>query len=322
MEIEYNSTKWFIAGIAGLLIWIYYFFPLLKNKELFLPSNAKKGFRLFFRILACAVGVVGWVYVTYSLTLPRIPMGKAESKIEVNDIFMVMDCSRSMLADDFEPNRFEVAKQKIIEFAELRPKDRIGIITFAEKIFTLLPLSTDIELVKRVVPEINMGILGNGTNIGDALGVAVARLTSSPTKNKVVILLTDGVSNVGNLTPLQAAEEARAQGIKVYTIGIGTDGNARIPSFRPGQFQNIPGGSIDVPTLTEIAKMTNGKFYYAKDDTSLEQVLSDINNLERTEIKKSGVVLYKELYYKYLLIGFILLLTSEMFRRVFIRDAV
>jgi len=303
-------------------MWTYYFFPVLKKKELFLPSNARKGFRNFLRLIACLIGIIGWGYISYSLTLPRIPMGKSESKIEVNDIFMVVDCSRSMLADDFQPNRFEVAKSKIIEFVEMRPKDRVGIITFAERIFTVLPLTIDIELVKRVVPDINMGILGNGTNIGDALGLAVARLTISPTKNKIVILLTDGVSNVGNLTPIQAAEEAKSQGIKVYTIGIGTDQHARIPSFRPGQFQNIPGGSIDIETLTEISKMTGGKFYYAKDNSSLAEVLSDINNLERTEIKKAGIVLYKELYYKYLVIGFIFLLFSEISRRFVIRDPV
>ncbi|MBI2521570.1 MAG: VWA domain-containing protein [Bdellovibrio sp.] len=322
MEIEYNGASWFIVGLIGLLIWVYYFFPILKIKELFLPSTARKGFRVYLRSIACLIGIVGWSYVSYSLTLPRIPLGKSESRIEVNDIFMVMDCSRSMLADDFRPNRFEVAKKKIIEFVEMRPKDRIGIITFAEKIFTVLPLTTDIELVKRVVPDINMGILGNGTNIGDALGLAVARLTLSPTKNKIVILLTDGVSNVGNLTPLQAAEEAKAQNIRIYTIGIGTDQNARIPSYRPGQFQNIPGGSIDIETLTEISNMTGAKFYYAKDDSSLAEVLADINNLERTEIRKSGIVLYKELYYKYLMIGFILLLISEISRRALIRDPV
>ncbi|MEK6625102.1 MAG: VWA domain-containing protein [Bdellovibrionota bacterium] len=322
MEIEYNGASWLIFGIIGLLIWVYYFYPMLKRKELFLPSNSRKGLRIFFRPIVCLIGIIGWGYVSYSLTLPRIPMGKSESKIEVNDIFMVMDCSRSMLADDFRPNRFEVAKKKIIEFVEMRPKDRVGIITFAERIFTLLPLTTDIELVKRVVPDINMGILGNGTNIGDALGLAVARLTLSPTKNKIIILLTDGVSNVGNLTPMQAAEEAKSQNIKVYTIGIGTDQNARIPSFRPGQFQNIPGGSIDIETLTEISKMTGAKFYYAKDDSSLADVLADINNLERTEIKMAGVILYKELYYQYLIIGFILLLISEIARRIVIRDPV
>lgn len=319
-NLEYNQPYLYLFGILAAFAWILYFFPFFKKSEIYLPNTSNRGVLGALKMIACVVGLIGWGYISYSLTQPRVPMGRSDSKIEVNDIYMVMDCSRSMLADDFYPNRFEVAKAKIIEFAELRSKDRIGIITFAEKIFTVLPLSTDFELVKKIVPEINMGILGNGTNIGDALGLAVARLSGSPTKHKIIILLTDGVSNVGNLTPLQAAEEAQSKKIKIYSIGIGTNGNPRIPSGRPGSYQNIPGGSIDSETLAEISKMTNGKFYYAEDDKTLSKIWEDINNLERTEIKKSGVVLYKELYFQYLVTGFILLVLSEISRRVIARD--
>jgi len=319
MEIEYAGKGIAFIGILGFLGWLLFFFPIFKKPNLIVPNLSKNKFALLIRIAFLFLGIFAWANIIYSMMLPRLPMGRTNSKIEINDIYLVVDCSRSMLADDFHPNRFEVAKKKIIEFVELRPTDRVGIITFAEKVFTLLPLSTDIELVRRVVPEINMGLLGNGTNIGDALGLAVARLVSSPAKTKIIVLLTDGVSNVGNLTPLQSAEEAKKNNIKVYTIGIGTDERARIPSFRPGQMQNIPGGSIDVETLNQISVMTNAKFYYAKDDSSLGQILKDINELEKTEIEKSGTVIYKDLYYKYLKIGFVLLLLIELFKSLIFR---
>ena len=122
-----------------------------------------------------------------------------------------------MLATDFKPNRLEVAKQKISDFVALRPKDRIGIVMFSEKAFTLLPLSTDLELIQEIISEIKVGFLGSGTNIGDALALGVARAAQSLTKNKVIVLLTDGVSNVGVMTPEQATREAAEKNIKTYT---------------------------------------------------------------------------------------------------------
>lgn len=324
MNYEFQHIHYAAFGLIGLLFWIISFFYVLKKPQLFIPAKYKKKGIPILRTLVFILGLTGWLYISYALAGPRKPMGMDKNTIEVNDIFIVLDLSRSMLAEDLKPNRFEAAKQKIQEFVALFPRDRIGIIIFAEKVFTLLPLSTDLNLINKMVAQIKIGPLGDGTNIGDALALGVGRLIQSLAKNKVMILLTDGVSNVGTLTPLQAAEMAAAQKIKVYTIGIGGAKDARIPvgpnMFGVQRYQMIPGGSVDEKGLKEIATMTGGKFYMARDNKALENVLSDINKLERTEIEQSGKIIYEELYFKYLLIGVLFLIGAELSRRLLLRE--
>jgi Ca-activated chloride channel homolog len=316
--MEYSTYYFLFIGLGVALFWSLDFFGFLKKSPLYIAGVKQKKSMKFFKMLVYLIGIYGWAHLAYSLTQPRKPLGYSQDKIEVIDIIFVADISRSMIADDFKPNRLEAAKTKIIEFVDLRPKDRIGIVIFADKAFTLLPLSTDLNLVKEMVSEINFGMVGNGTNIGDALGLGVARGLQSLAKNKVMILLTDGVSNVGSITPLQAAEQAKAAGIKVYTIGIGGDQNAKINLG--GRIQLIPGGSIDFENLQEIAKITGGKAYLAQNDKALDDVLQDINRLERTEVEKSGKILYEELYFKYLVIGVCFLLLAEILRLVFLKE--
>lgn len=324
MNFEFQHVHYAIWGLVGLVFGIISFFYLFKKPQLFIPKKYKKNGFPFLRILVFCVGFVGWLYISFALAGPRKPMGMDKNTIEVNDIFIVLDLSRSMLAEDLKPNRFEAAKQKIQDFVALFPKDRIGIVIFAEKVFTLLPLSTDLNLINKMVGQIRLGALGDGTNIGDALALGVGRLLQSLAKNKILILLTDGVSNVGTLTPLQAAEMAQEQKIKIYTIGIGGAKDARIPvgpnMFGVQRYQMIPGGSVDEKSLKEIATLTGGKFYMARDNKALENVLSDINKLERTEIEQSGKIIYEELYFKYLLIGVLLLIAAESSRRVLLRE--
>ena len=256
---------------------------------------------------------------------PRKAQKFTPSSIEVYGIILCIDVSRSMLAEDIKPNRLEVAKDRIREFARMRPTDRISVVIFSEKVFTLLPLTTDPSLVDQVLSEISIGYLGSGTNIGDGLALSVARAVNSDTKNKVVVLLTDGVANVGTLTPIQAAEEAKKFGIKVYTIGLGTDEDAKIPvgnGIFGTQYQLIPGGSIDYKTLKEISDMTGGKFYPAKSNGALKSILDDIQKLEKTEIKVNHKIVYDEQYYQYLLMGVCLIFMVEILRRWLLRDVV
>ncbi|MBC7429008.1 MAG: VWA domain-containing protein [Bacteriovorax sp.] len=324
MNVEFQHIQYTILGFVGLIFWIISFFYIFKKPQLFIPSKYKKKGIPVLRSLVFIAGATAWLYISFALAGPRRPLGMDKNTIEVNDIFIVLDLSRSMLAEDLKPNRFEAAKQKIQEFVGLFPKDRIGIVIFAEKVFTLLPLSTDLNLINKMVAQIKIGPLGDGTNIGDALALGVGRLLQSLAKNKVMILLTDGVSNVGTLTPLQAAEMAAAQKIKVYSIGIGGAKDARIPMgpnmFGVQRYQIIPGGSVDEKALKEIAAMTGGKFYMARDNKALENVLGDINKLERTEIEQSGKIIYEELYFKYLLIGVLLLIGTELSRRLLLRE--
>jgi Ca-activated chloride channel family protein len=324
MNFEFQHILYAGFGILGLIFWIIGFFYWFKKPQLFIPSKYKKKGIPVLRSLLFIIGVISWLYISFALAGPRRPMGLDKNTIEVNDIFIVLDLSRSMLAEDLKPNRFEAAKQKIQDFVSLFPKDRIGIVIFAEKVFTLLPLSTDLNLINKMVAQIKLGALGDGTNIGDALALGIGRLLQSLAKNKVIILLTDGVSNVGTLTPLQAAEMAAEQKIKIYTIGIGGAKDARIPVgpnvFGVQRYQVIPGGSVDEKGLQEIARLTGGKFYMARDNKALQNVLGDINKLERTEIEQSGKIIYEELYFKYLLIGILLLIGTELSRRLLLRE--
>ena len=323
MEFKYPHLLW--LGVVAGIMWALDYWKVFQRAQLYFPQGQSPfaWWKKTLRIVLFTAGAVGWAYLSYSLMQPRKPQKYSPSNIEINDIVITIDVSRSMLAEDLKPNRLEVAKEKIREFTRLRPTDRISVIIFSEKVFTLLPLTTDPTLVDKVLSEISIGYLGSGTNIGDGLALSVARAVNSDTKNKVIILLTDGVANVGTLTPIQAAEEAKKYGIKVYTIGLGTDGDAKIP-VGPGvfgtQYQLIPGGSIDYKTLKEISDLTGGKFDPAKSEEALKEILTDIQKLEKTEIKVNHQIVYDEQFYYYLLLGVAILFGVEVLRRLLLKD--
>ncbi|HLW57304.1 MAG TPA: VWA domain-containing protein [Bacteriovoracaceae bacterium] len=324
MEFKYPLLA--MLGIIAALIWSLDYWKAFAKVRLALPPQKNNSqIKQILRFIFFLVGLSAWGFISFSLTQPRLPQKYNPSNIQVNDVIFSIDVSRSMLAEDLTPNRLEVAKEKIREFVRLRPTDRIAVITFAEKVLTLLPLTTDPTLADKVLSDISIGYLGSGTNIGDGLGLAVARAVDSETKNKVVILLTDGVANVGTMTPLEAAEEARKNGIKVYTIGLGGDGDAKIPignGFFGTQYALIPGGSIDYKVLQEISNLTGGKFYPAKSEKALQEIFDDIQNLEKTHIEVNHQVVYDEKYYPYLAIGLGLLCLSGLARRFVLKDLV
>ncbi|MFZ4713022.1 MAG: VWA domain-containing protein [Bacteriovoracaceae bacterium] len=325
MEFRTQGLVW--LGVIAFVFWTTEFWKWFKPHQLHLPKSNFHSYKktITFRLFLFCMGLIAWGFISFALMGPRMPLKYSPSSVEVNDIFIVLDVSRSMLADDFEPNRLEVAKKRMREFVSLKPTDRLGLIIFSEKAFTLLPLTTDLKLMDQMLASIEIGGLGSGTNIGDGLALAVARLVNSEAKNKVVILLTDGVNNVGNVTPIQAAEMAKSYGIKVYTIAMGTDKNAKIPvngGFFGTQYQLIPGGSIDTKTLDQMSKLTNAKMYMAQTSKALESVLSAIEKLEKTKINVSNQVVYDELYLNYLLIGVVLLFVTDFLRKVVIREVV
>lgn len=323
--MEYKAPFLPLLGLFLALVWSVDYWKLAWVRPLPVGDVAGRaqGWRTALRILLFLVGLGGLGTLSYSLAQPRIANSYSPSSREVNDIILVVDVSRSMLAEDLVPNRLEVAKQKLREFAKARSQDRIGLIIFSEKVFTLMPLSTDPDLLDKVIADIDIGYLGSGTNIGDGLGLGVARGAESETKNKVIVLLTDGVANVGNLTPMQAAQEAKKYGIKVYTIGLGGAADAKIPvgkSIFGTQYQLIPGGSIDYKVLKEMADLTGGKFYPANNESALKNIFDDINNLERTEIKVENQIVYDELYYPYFAWGLLIFLLAELARRALLRE--
>lgn len=317
--MDYHFPYLLILGLVGTIIWALNYWRVGKKPEVFVPEKLLSKKLNLFRVFLFVMGLVGWISLSYAIMGPRESYSFSKSSIKVNDIIFVLDVSRSMLAEDLPPNRLEVAKSKLQQFVKLRPKDRLGVIIFSEKVYTLLPLTTDPDLVTKVLGDVRVGFLGSGTNIGDALGLAVARAESSQTENKVIILLTDGVSNVESMTPEAAAREAKKYGIKVYTIGIGTDESARLP-IGGGRYMMIPGGSIDMKTLRLISDMTGGRTYHAKSENSLKEILSDIEKLERTEIESGSQVVFNELFYPYLIFGVLLLFGVEFIRRFQLRE--
>lgn len=323
--MEYRSITLALLGAVAFVFWAAEFWKVFKRPELVAPVKQRSGGFFGLRAILFLIGLCAWALISYSLAGPRKALETAPSSIEVNDIFFVVDVSRSMLADDIKPNRLEVAKNKLREFAQLRPTDRVGVIIFSERVFTMLPLTTDPSLVDKILSDIRVGFLGSGTNIGDGLALAVARAQTSKTKNKVVILLTDGVNNVGNVTPIQAAKLAKESEIKVYTITLGTKADAKIPVGKGifgTQYQTIPGGSFDLQTMQEISDMTNGKSYMAESEESLKEILDEIQNLEKTEIESENQVVYEELFWSYLLWGVSLLGLCELGRKKLMKEVV
>ena len=248
-----------------------------------------------------------------ALARPQTELSEESVYAEGIDICVVLDVSGSMLAKDFEPNRLEAAKVITREFISGRDNDRIGLVIFAKEAFTQCPLTVDHNTVVSLLDEIQSGFLEDGTAIGNALASGVNRLKDSESKSKVIILLTDGVNNAGEIDPNSAAEIASQFGVRVYTVGVGTMGEA--PYDIPGPFgmqrQMVP-VEIDEPLLQKIATGTGGKYFRATDNQKLESIYQEIDRLERTRIEVSSFKRKSEKFIFFASAGLILLLLSRL----------
>lgn len=322
--MEYGNKILPMLGFLGLFFWSSNFFYIFKKPEFFIPKSFFIQKMMVPRILIFIIGFCSWLSIIYSLSNPRMKGREIFFPKYVSDVFFVVDVSRSMLARDFKPNRLEVAKKKILEFINHNPSERISIILFSEKVYTLMPLTTDMSLLKESVKKIKVGFLGSGTNIGDGIGLAIGRGSHSITKNKLIILLTDGVNNVGSITPLQASKIARKNKIKIYSIGIGSDKKALIPKsgekFLSGNLQHIPGGSIDFKTLKLISNLTFGKSYLATNENALSEILNEIGQLEKSKIKVRKEYIYDYKYFPFLFFGVSLLFFTELLRKIWLKE--
>lgn len=228
-------------------------------------------------------------------------------------IMITIDISSSMLAEDFAPsNRMEVAKRQAVGFIRGRTADRIGLVAFAGEALTLVPATLDYPVLERAVQDIRIGVLEDGTAIGSGLATAVNRLRRLPEESRVVLLLTDGENNRGAIDPRTAAEAARALGIRVYTVGVGTEGEARIPTGRGlsgFRYEMLP-VRIDEALLQEVAEMTGGRYFRAKDSEALSRIFRQIDELERTPIETVRFTRYAEMSRPFLLAGVVLLLVE------------
>ncbi len=229
------------------------------------------------------------------------------------NIVLAIDLSSSMLAEDFRPqNRLEVAKEKVKQFIKSRTGDRIGIVAFAGEALTQVPLTTDYPVVQQAVDNLQAGQLEDGTAIGTGIATAANRLRDAPGRSKVLIILTDGVNNRGTIDPRTAAQAAAAYGIKIYGIGVGTEGVAPVPVGRGPFgliFQNQP-VQIDEAVLSDIARMTGGRYFRARDAAALQRIYDQINRLERAPVRSRTVVRYAELFRWPLALGILVLATE------------
>ncbi len=225
------------------------------------------------------------------------------------DIIIDLDISSSMLAQDFNPNRLEAAKSVAIKFISGRPDDRIGLVVFSGESFTQCPLTTDHAVLINLFKEVKSGMIEDGTAIGDGLATAINRLKDSKAKSKVVILLTDGMNNAGEIAPLTAAEIAKTFGIRVYTIGVGTRGTAPYPVQTPYgvRYQQMR-VQIDEEVLQKIAAMTGGKYFRATNNRKLEEIYQEIDKMEKSKIDVKQYSKRQEEYMRFALLAALLLL--------------
>ncbi len=232
-----------------------------------------------------------------------------------------MDISGSMLARDFTPDRLSVAKEVAAEFIADRYGDRIGLAVFAGEAFTQSPLTTDKGTLQTMLARVRSGVIEDGTAIGNGLATAINRLRESEAKSKVIILLTDGVNNRGEIAPLMAADIAADMGIKVYTIGVGTIGKAPYPAI--DMFGNMTYQmaevEIDETTLEEIASRTGGKYFRATDAEKLKAIYDEINELEKSKVEIFDTILYHEKFLLYLVAAIVLLLVEFVFANLILK---
>jgi len=265
---------------------------------------------------------LGLIFLIVALARPRLVLKEEEVKAEGIDIMMVMDLSSSMLARDFQPDRLTVSKEMGKRFIDKRTYDRIGLVVFAGESFTQSPLTTDHRILKEFMSSLESGIMEDGTAIGMGLASAVNRLKESESESKVVILLTDGVNNAGYIKPMTAAEIAKELDVKVYTIGVGTMGNAVAPISKRSDGRYVFGVSrveIDEDLLTEISKLTGGRYFRATNEAGLEKIYEEIDRLEKTEIDVSVFKRYSEEFRKFLILGLIFLALEWLLKNTILR---
>jgi len=317
---------WLLVLVPLLAVW--YFF-IRKTDSATLTIASTKGFEVkpsilsklkpllyVFRLLAITLLIV-------ALARPRnVSVSKKTKTNKGIDIVMAIDVSASMLARDLKPNRLEALKNVATEFVNQRPNDRIGIVVYAGESFTQTPITSDKRIVRNTIFNIKWGELDGGTAIGMGLGSAVNRLKESKAISKVIILLTDGVNNTGFVDPKTATELAVGLGIKVYTIGLGTNGTASFPYAKDPKtgkllFRNSP-VEIDEDLLKYIAKETEGKYFRATDNMKLKAIYNEINKLEKTEIEEFKYYNYQEKYRLLVIIaGFLILIEMGLRQTIF-----
>ena len=324
MFFEYPGLL-FLLIIPALLVARYIYLEL-SGRRAHLRVSSIKPWKSGGSSVLSVLRHAPFVLRTIALCLIIIAIARPRSSSKIDkidtegiDIVLAMDVSTSMLARDFKPDRISAAKDIAVEFIAQRPSDRMGIVVFAGEAYTQCPLTTDRATLINLMKEVETGLITDGTAIGNGLATAIARMSSSDAKSRVVILLTDGVNNTGEVAPMTAAEIAKTYGVRVYTIGVGANGMDPYPVMTPwGPDVQQMEVEIDEPLLKDIAAQTGGRYFRATDNTKLSEIYSEINRMEKARTTVDSFPIYKELFSGYALAALACLLL-ELIIRLLIR---
>jgi Ca-activated chloride channel family protein len=312
----------FIVGLLIVMAMLIYHIrrkrfksATIKYSDIRIVKRAARTQRQRYRFLLTVLRIAAIILFVVAFARPRSGTEYQEVTSEGVDIMLLLDVSSSMQGEDFKPNnRLFVAKEEIKKFINKRLNDRIGLVVFARYAFTQCPLTTDYGVLLNFVDDVDFGLVEDGTAIGMAIATAVNRLRQSESESKIIVLLTDGDNNAGEIDPITAANLAATFDIKIYTIGVGKPGNVMFPYQDPifGKRYVYQPTRIDEASLMEIADKTDGKYYRARSGEELEKIYDLIDNLEKTEIEVAAHIQYKELFHYFTYAG-LLLLVLEMF---------
>jgi Ca-activated chloride channel family protein len=323
------ATLIFLIGAVILAGLVYYYFrrkrftsATIKYSDIRIVRRAGRTHRQRYRFLLTALRLIAIAFFIVAFARPRSGTEYTEVTSEGIDIMVALDVSSSMQAEDFKPhNRLYVAKEELKKFINRRVNDRIGLVVFARYSYTQCPLTTDYGVLLNFVDQVDFGTVEDGTAIGMAIANGVNRLRETQSKSKIMVLLTDGDNNAGEIDPITAANLAAAFNIKIYTIGVGKPGNAMFPYNDPifGKRYVYQPTRIDEESLKEIAKRTDGQYFRARSGEELEKIYSTIDNLEKTEVKIASHIQYRELFSYFTYAGLALLVLEILLANTYFR---
>jgi Ca-activated chloride channel family protein len=326
VSFAYPWVLYFLIIVPLMILWSWFKGkqkqPSITYSSLNIFRDIAFSWRERFRHIPVILRALAVALLIVALARPQNFSSGENIYTEGIDIAMVLDISGSMLAEDLKPNRIEAAKNVIRDFIKGRTSDRIGLVIFARDSFTQCPLTIDYSVLLNLLSQVKMGMIEDGTAIGNAIANGVNRLKDSKSKSKIIILLTDGVNNSGEVDPVFAAQIAKTFGIRIYTIGVGTQGEAPYPVQTPfgTRYQMIP-VEIDESVLKQIASITGGEYFRATDNRTLKDIYDKIDKLEKSRVEITSYTNAKELFYPWLGAGLLLLvlevgLSKSIFRRL------
>lgn len=324
VEFVYPFVLWGLILIPLLSLWYWKRnkkqTPDITYSSLKIFSGIKPTFRERLRHLPHVLRMFALAFFVVALARPQTYSTGESIYTEGIDIAMILDISGSMLAEDFEPNRLEAAKNVISDFIEGRVSDKIGLVVFARDSFTQCPLTIDYPVLRNLLKDIESGMITDGTAIGNAIANGVNRLKDSDSKSKVMILITDGVSNAGEVDPLTAAQIAETFGIRIYSIGVGTKGDAPYPFNTPlgTRYQMVP-VEIDEELLKQVSATTGGRYFRATNNEALKNIYDEIDELEKSRVEVLSYRNTKEFFYSWVGVGLLLLLIELGLIRTYLR---